>query len=104
MTSSHINKRVDENFSEWVEKTHVSKENGHIRITRGNDDDYLVMTLDYSEKQKLKVDMRDYINGILEEFPYDIKAQQKAPWNKKLLKVNDNDKRKNRNSDLTFRN
>lgn len=57
--SSHMNKRVNDNLSEWVEKTYRSKENGHLKVTRGKKHDYLTMPLYYSEKQKLKVDTRD---------------------------------------------
>ena len=32
-------------------------------------DDYLVITLDYSERSKLKIGMKYYIDNIVEEFP-----------------------------------
>ena len=46
-------------FGKWCEKQCCSKELGHVNITRGKSHDYLGMTLDYREKKKLKVDMRD---------------------------------------------
>ena len=47
------------------------------------------MNLDYSDKGRLKVDMKSYIDNMVEEFPYDIKEQSKSPWNDKLFKVNE---------------
>ena len=47
------------------------------------------MNLDYSEEGKLKVDMKYYIDNMIEEFPYEVKEQSKAPWNDKLFKVNE---------------
>ena len=47
------------------------------------------MNLDYSEEGKLKVDMKYYIDNMIEEFLYEVKEQSKAPWNDKLFKVNE---------------
>ena len=55
-------------------------------MTQGDKHDYLAMILDYSEKGALKVDMRYYINGMIEDFPYNLHARKIAPWNDKLLK------------------
>eukprot|EP00957_Ditylum_brightwellii_P135961 10369119-Ditylum_brightwellii.AAC.1 len=51
------------------------------------------MILDYSEEEKLLVDMKYYIKGMLDEFPHKVKTTTKAPWNEKLFKV-DNAKKK----------
>ena len=47
------------------------------------------MNLDYSSKGKLKIDMKYYINDMLEEFPYKVEKQCKTPWNDKLFKINE---------------
>ena len=52
---------------------------GHVTTVRGKKHDYLAMNLDYSEKGILKVDMKYYIDNMIEEFPYDIKAQNISP-------------------------
>ena len=49
------------------------------------------MTLDYSDKGKLKVDMRDYIRSMEREWPYEIKKESK-PWNGNLFKIDKNSK------------
>ena len=36
------------------------------------------MKLDYSEKKKLKIDMRDYVKGMLDSFPIKFKEGETA--------------------------
>ena len=36
--------------------------------------------------------MKYYIDRILEEFPYEIKATQKTPWMEKLIKIQEDKK------------
>ena len=61
---------------------------GHVDVARGNKHDYLVMILDYTEKNKLKLDMKYYIDNMIKEFPFELKEQKKTPRNAKLFKVN----------------
>ena len=51
------------------------------------------MILDYTEENKLKLDIIYYIEEMIKEFPYELKARVKAPWNDKLFKVNDKTKK-----------
>jgi hypothetical protein len=46
------------------------------------------MILDYSSKGELKVDMKYYVEGMIEEFPGEI-APAKTPWTEKLFKVDE---------------
>ena len=39
---------------------------------------YLVMKMDYSEKKKLKIDMRDYVKGMSDRFPIKFKKGETA--------------------------
>ncbi|KAL7568952.1 hypothetical protein ACA910_000696 [Epithemia clementina (nom. ined.)] len=64
---SHKNSRVNDDFAKWLEKTYGK--HGKVKVHRGKVHEYLGMKLDYSEKKKLKVDMRDYVTGMLEAFP-----------------------------------
>jgi hypothetical protein len=45
------------------------------------------MILDFTQDGALKIDMRYYIEGMLEEFPYAIGTKKMTPWTEKLLKV-----------------
>jgi hypothetical protein len=51
------------------------------------------MILDYSVQGKLKVNMEYYIDAMIEEFPYEVKAVKSTPWNDKLFKINEDAKK-----------
>ena len=57
-----------------------------MRVTQGKIHDYLGITLDYSEKNKLKVDMIEYVTNIKRKCTYQIKNEKK-PWSDNLFKV-----------------
>jgi hypothetical protein len=91
--ASHVDTQVNDEFHRWCERKYGNSDIGHVVVTRGKKHDYLAMNLDYSEKNKLKIDMRYYTDNIIEAFPYELKAQTVAPWNDKLFKVNDSVKK-----------
>ena len=51
------------------------------------------MILDYTEKGKLKIGMKYYIENMVKEFPYKLNEKSKTPWNDKLFKVTDETKK-----------
>ena len=69
---SHKRKQVVEDFVKWLDKTYSDK-NGKVTVTRGTKHVYLGMILDYSTPGVLKVDMRDYVSNMLQEFRKDQK-------------------------------
>ena len=42
--------------------------------------------MDYSEKGKLRVDMRDYIKSMAQEWPYELE-KERCPWRDSLFKA-----------------
>jgi hypothetical protein len=66
---------------------------GHVKVVRGKVHDYLAMIIDFTQDGALKVDMRYYIEAMIEEFPYEIKATKTAPWTEKLFKVQEDSKK-----------
>jgi hypothetical protein len=60
---------------------------GHVKVVRGKVHDYLAMILDFTDSGAMKVNMRYYIDGMLEDFPFPVKPLTRAPWTEKLLKV-----------------
>ena len=60
---SHRKKTVNNDFAEWLEKTYG--QHGKVKLQQAKVHDYPRMKLDYSEKKKLKFDMRDYVKGML---------------------------------------
>ena len=93
LKSSHVNPKVNDEFAEWCEKTYGSDDLGHVKIVRGKTHDYLAMIMDYTQEGALKIDMKYYIEGMLNEFPFPIKSTKGTPWTEKLLKVQEDAKK-----------
>jgi hypothetical protein len=93
LKASHENPKVNDEFAEWCEKTYGSDELGHVKVVRGKVHDYVAMIMDFTQEGALKIDMRYYIKGMIEEFPYEIKPRTTAPWTEKLLKVQEDSKK-----------
>ena len=91
--SSHVDPQVNEDFYKWCEQKYGEDGIGKVSVSRGKRHDYLAMILDYTEKNKLKLDMKYYIEDMIKEFPYELKSRTKTPWNDKLFKVNDKTKK-----------
>jgi hypothetical protein len=77
LKSSHKDKKVNDKFAGWLEATYG--QHGKVKVHRGKIHDYLGMKLDFSEKKKLKVDMRDYLKEMFESFPIKFKKNDTAP-------------------------
>ena len=92
LKSSHEDKTVNDEFHKWCEGKYGSDTVGHVKVVRGKTHDYLAMILDYSKDGALKVDMKYYIDGMIEDFPYDLNATKVAPWSDKLLKIDEKSK------------
>ena len=79
LKSSHVYPKVNEKFAEWCEETYGSDGLGHVKVVRGKIHNYLGMIMDFTKEGALKIDTKYYIEKMLEEFPYEIKATQKTP-------------------------
>jgi hypothetical protein len=64
-------------------------EEAPITITRLKVHDYLGMTLDYSERDKVKIKMLDYIDKMLADLPAEMDGEAPSPAANHLLTVND---------------
>ena len=64
---------------------------GKVKAIRGKEHDYLGMKLVYAIDGELKVDMIDYIQENIKEFPEELSGRANTPWNDHLFKVNKND-------------
>jgi hypothetical protein len=85
LKSSHVDSRVNDNFEAWCEKMYGSDKVGHVKVVRGKVHDYLAMILDFTVPGAMRADMKCYIDGMLEDFPYPVKPTMKAPWTEKLF-------------------
>jgi len=83
---SHINKNVVEDIIRLLSER-FGKEIPHSNA-RGKVLEYLVMTLDYMTKGKMKISMYEYIEKLLTELPSDINGLVKTPAASHLFNVN----------------
>ena len=73
LMSSHIDPRVNDEFDVWLNKKYGAY--GAVKCTRGKIHDYLGMKMDFTEKGKVKVDMSDYIESMVDDFPVEFKPE-----------------------------
>jgi hypothetical protein len=74
-----IAKRLNQKYGQKVPLT----------VHHGLIQDYLGMTINYSEQGKVKFLMPDYINGILDEVPNDMQGMAVTPTAANLFMVRD---------------
>jgi len=91
--ASHVDPKVNDEFYNWCERTDGREETGHVTVTRGKKHDYLAMTPDYTEDGKLRIDMRNYVKGMIEEFPVKLTGATATPWTERLMKIDKTSKK-----------
>jgi Reverse transcriptase (RNA-dependent DNA polymerase) len=91
LKSSHVNRRVNDEFRKWLDMKYGDDKIGRVRAVRGKRHNYLGMVLDYSTPKKLKLSMKNYIQNMVKEFPEPVE-EVKCPWNENLFKTNDDAK------------
>jgi hypothetical protein len=74
---SHKDPKVNNEFKRWLSKTY--RKHGKVTTTRGKIHDYLGMTLNFSEKKKVKVDMIKYMEAMVDDFTTTFKTNDTAP-------------------------
>ena len=74
LKSSHVDLKVNDEFSELCEETYGSDNLGHVKFTRGKIHDYLGMIMDFTQEVTLNINVKHYIKVMLEELNYEIKA------------------------------
>ena len=78
---SHVIPKVVDNFIAWAKKTYDQFK--QMKPSVGKIHDYLGVTLDFTEKDKLKMYMFKYIDGILEDFKGKAELNDKTKKSKK---------------------
>ena len=77
LKASHEDKEVLEAFVEWVEKKYGQERK--VTVNRGKEHTYLGMILRYEEDGSVTVDMRDYVEDMLSEFPVNLTGRVTTP-------------------------
>jgi hypothetical protein len=86
LKSSHVDSKVNDDFLLWLNEKYGDAE-APVKVVRGKKHDYLGMILDFEEPGVLRVDMRYYIENMIEDFPSNLDEKAKYPWNENLFKV-----------------
>jgi hypothetical protein len=85
---SHINDKVNTIIINLIDDEFGNE--APLTITRGKVHDYLRMTLDYSEKGKVKIKMLDYVERMLADLPDKMAGEAASPAANHLFTVDDN--------------
>ena len=85
---SHEDPKVNDKPTKWLEDKYGRKEHP-VKFVRGPRHDYLGMTLDYSVKGEVKIDMVKYVKSMVNDFPEDLGGKScSTPANENLFKLN----------------
>ena len=77
LMASHVDPKVNDRFDKWLNKMYGSYRT--VNCTRGNTHDYIGMTFDFSIPNTVKVNMKDYVANMLDEFPIHLTKDDVAP-------------------------
>jgi hypothetical protein len=80
---------VNDQFLKWLQEKYASDNIRQVKATCGHKHDYLGMVLDFSSPGEVKVDMRYYIQAMIDDFSEELTGAEKYPWNDKLFKVDE---------------
>ena len=85
LKSSVKDPRVNDRFAKWLNDQYGKEK--EVTVTRGHKHVYLGMLLDYATPGEVKVNMIEYIEDMIDEFPSDLPGKTNNPNNDKLFKV-----------------
>ena len=95
---------MNDELAIWCEEKHGSDDLGHVTVvtvTRGKRHDYLGITLCYSKKKVVLIDITEHIDQMKADFPMELKKYTKA-WSDKFFSVDKNSKRLCEEKSKTF--
>ena len=89
LKASHLDPKQMDGFVQWVKDTYGKI--GEVKVTRGKVHEYLGMKLDYTVPGQVTIDMIDYVESMVDNFPADELGGSAvaSPWNEHLFKVQD---------------
>ena len=85
---SHVDPKVNDDFIKWVDELYGDDEIGRVKATRGKTHDYLGMILNYEKEGEVEVDMKYYIQNMIQMFKHELNDKYKTPANESLFKTN----------------
>jgi hypothetical protein len=100
--SSHMYKHVNDEFLHWLKEMYASDGIGEVKATSGLKHDYFGMALDNTLPGSLKMDMTQYVNAMVEEFPEELSSKPTCAWNENIFTVNKDAKKLNKEKAAIF--
>ena len=76
LKTSHVNKRVNDEFLEWLKIKHENSEIGNVKATQGKMHDFFGMKLDCTEDGIVKADVVECITSMVTKFSMDLKKMR----------------------------
>ena len=66
LKASHNEKKMVDNFEQWIYFMYVYPNIGKVKSVRGKVYENISMTLDYTIKGEVKIDMRKYVKNMID--------------------------------------
>ena len=85
---SHVDKKVNDDFIRWVDELYGDDEIGRVKAVRGKKHDYIGMVLDYTIPGQVTIDMKYYVDAMLEQYNHPTSDKITTPASENLFKVN----------------
>ena len=89
MKSSHVDSKVNDELIAFIRNKYEDAEIGLLKETRGKVHEYLGMTLDYSVKGEVSINMIKYLENMLEGFDEDVSESANTPAAAHLFQIRD---------------
>ena len=87
MKLSHEDEHEVTKMIEWFKSEFEDKEIGLVKVSRGKKHKFLGMDFDFSDKHKVKISMRSYIEDMINVFPEEIYKTAATPAAAYFFKV-----------------
>ena len=87
---SHVEPGVIDELVKWVRSNYEDSDIGKVKVSRGRTHSYLGMTLNFETTGEVKIDMKDYVKSMIEDFPEKTTVIATTPGAQHLFQVHDN--------------
>jgi len=75
--ASHVSRLVNNQFAEWLNSMHGHY--GKVKQTHGDFHHYLAMHFDFSHRDQVRIQMKDYVESMLNDFPFQFTPEDSVP-------------------------
>jgi hypothetical protein len=103
LKSSHVDASVNDDFAQRLEQRYGDPKVNAVKVTRGKLHDYLGMIFDFLDRDKVKINMTEYLSKVIADFPEEIIGKVATPAGDHLFKVRDDGRKLNEEQADAFR-